>query len=150
MTMSKMFDSEVTYNLGVGYDFTDSTKLVLNHSTGFKAPTFNDLYYPFGGNPELKPETSETTEVLLKQSFELGQFGISLYQTEVENLIAWAPQDNGIWAPQNINAADIQGAEFELNLAHGNFRHDFQPCNILTRKIKTTGAQLVSSCKRSL
>ena len=44
-------DSEVTYNLGVGYDLTDNTKLAVNHSTGFKAPTFNDLYYPFGGKP---------------------------------------------------------------------------------------------------
>lgn len=134
-------DSETTYNLGLGYDLTDSTKLAVNHSTGFKAPTFNDLYYPFGGNPELESETSETTEILLKQGLENGALGISLYQTEVENMIAWAPLPSGIWTPQNINNADIQGAEIELTVTHNALTHDFSLAYIDTED-KATGEQL--------
>ena len=117
-------DSEVTYNLGLGYDLTPSTKLAVNHSTGFKAPTFNDLYYPFGGNPNLESETSDTTEVLLKKGLDNGAFGISLYRTDVENLIAWAPLPSGAWSPQNVNEAEIQGAEFELNYTFAGLTHD--------------------------
>ncbi len=134
-------DSEATYNLGLGYDLTDSTKLAVNHSTGFKAPTFNDLYYPFGGNPELESETSETTEILLKQSLENGALGISVYQTEVENMIAWAPLPSGVWTPQNINNADIQGAEIELTVTHNSLTHDFSLAYIDTED-KATGEQL--------
>lgn len=134
-------DSEATYNLGLGYDLTDSTKLAVNHSTGFKAPTFNDLYYPFGGNPDLESETSETTEVLLKQSLENGALGISLYQTEVENMIAWAPLPSGVWTPQNINNADIEGAEIELTVTHNALTHDFSLAYIDTED-KATGEQL--------
>lgn len=134
-------DSETTYNLGLGYDLTASTKVALNHSTGFKAPTFNDLYYPFGGNPELESETSETTEVLLKQGLTNGALGISLYQTEIENLIAWAPLPSGVWSPQNINNADIQGAEVELTVTYNNLTHDFSLAYIDTED-KATGEQL--------
>ena len=134
-------DSEVTYNLGVGYDLADNTKLALNHSTGFKAPTFNDLYYPFGGNPDLQSETSETTEVLFKRGLENGAFGISLYQTEVENLIAWAPLPSGAWSPQNVNEADIQGAEFEFNYTYAGLTHDVSLAYIDTEDGK--GKQLI-------
>ena len=33
------------------------------YSTGFKAPSFNDLYYPVFSNPNLQPETSRNAEV---------------------------------------------------------------------------------------
>ena len=46
-------------------------------------------------NPDLESETSETTEILFKRGLENGAFGISLYQTDVENLIAWAPLPSG-------------------------------------------------------
>lgn len=117
-------DSETTYNLGLGYDLTSDTTVALNHSTGFKAPTFNDLYYPFGGNPDLESETSETTEVLLKHAFASGAFGISLYQTEVENLIEWAPLPSGAWSPQNVSEAEIQGAEVEFNYTYAGLTHN--------------------------
>ncbi|MCP4320489.1 MAG: TonB-dependent receptor, partial [Alteromonadales bacterium] len=39
-------DSETTYNASVGYQLLDSTHIAISSGTGFKAPTFNDLYYP--------------------------------------------------------------------------------------------------------
>jgi len=135
-------DSEITYNLGAGYDFSENTKLAINHSTGFKAPTFNDLYSPFGGNPDLESEQSETTEILLKHYFGLGNLGLSVYQTEVDNLIAWAPQVDGSWKPDNVNEADIQGAEFELSVNHAGLRHNLSLAYIDTED-KKTNKQLI-------
>ncbi|MSQ56396.1 MAG: TonB-dependent receptor, partial [Limnohabitans sp.] len=43
---------------GYSYLITDQLRFLGSVSTGFMAPTFNDLYYPFGGNTKLIPETS--------------------------------------------------------------------------------------------
>ncbi|MGL5996153.1 MAG: TonB-dependent receptor domain-containing protein, partial [Pseudomonas proteolytica] len=37
--------------------------LLLSYSEGFRAPSFNDLYYPGGSNPNLKPEHSKSYEL---------------------------------------------------------------------------------------
>ena len=37
--------------------------VLLTYSEGFRAPTFNDLYYPQFGNPDLKPEYSKSYEI---------------------------------------------------------------------------------------
>jgi len=37
-------------------------KLFFNYSTGFKAPSLNQLYGQYGPNPDLKPEKSESIE----------------------------------------------------------------------------------------
>ena len=39
-----------------------SLRLTAGYSTGFKAPSFNDLYYPGFSNPNLVPETSHNLE----------------------------------------------------------------------------------------
>jgi len=49
--------------LGYGYHFTDAWRVTANVSTAFRAPSFNDLYYPNSGNPLLKPERSRNTEL---------------------------------------------------------------------------------------
>ena len=57
-------DSETTYNAGIGYQLNSDTRVALNAGSGFKAPSFNELYFPaspfFAGNPDLVAETSDT------------------------------------------------------------------------------------------
>ena len=139
-------DSESTYNLGLGYDLSDATTLVLSHSTGFKAPTFNDLYSPFGGNPDLVSETSMTTELLVKHSVSAGSIGASIYKTDVDDLIEWAPQSDGSWQPSNINKAEITGFEIDTSLSTGSFLHKFSLAYIDTED-KSTGEQLIRRAK---
>ncbi|SET66754.1 TonB-dependent receptor domain-containing protein [Thalassotalea agarivorans] len=117
-------DSEVTYNAGVGINFGESTRISFNHGTGFKAPTFNDLYYPASpyssGNPDLVSETSSSYEILLTS--QLGKFdlNLSVYTTDVENLIQWQPDENFFYQPQNVAEAELKGAEFVAQY-NGNF-----------------------------
>jgi vitamin B12 transporter len=46
-------NSENTYNFGVGHKVDEDTRVVLNYGTGFKVPTYNDLYYPGFGTQTL-------------------------------------------------------------------------------------------------
>jgi vitamin B12 transporter len=118
---------EATYNASVGYQINDTWLLSLNRSTGFKAPSFNDLYWPGSGNPDVKPESITSNEILIRNQFSHdgfdGSIEVSFFDSEIENLIAWAPDATGAWKPSNINQAEIQGFELTLNATDGNFSH---------------------------
>lgn len=84
----------------------------VNASIGsaFKAPSFNELYYPWFGNPALRPETS--------RSLEWGVAGgsawawrVQAWQTRVEDLISW---DAALFSANNIERARLRGIEAAL------------------------------------
>jgi vitamin B12 transporter len=119
---------EATYNASVGYQINDTWLLSLNRSTGFKAPSFNDLYWPGSGNPDVKPESITSNEILIRNQFSHdgfdGSIEVSFFDSEIENLIAWAPDAiTGAWKPSNINQAEIQGFELTLHATDGDFSH---------------------------
>jgi len=120
-------DQETTYNASIGYQLTDSWLVSYSHATAFKAPSFNDLYWPDSGNAELVPEHVTSNEILLRNQFENGSIEVSIYNSDIENLIAWAPIAPGsyIWKPANINQADIKGIELTLNADIGDLSHQF-------------------------
>lgn len=113
-------ESENTYNLGVGYKFSDDSRIVVNHGTGFKAPTFNDLYYPFGGNELLVSEFSRSSEVFFETKLDDINVSWNFYHSNVDNLIVW----DGSKA-DNIEEAEINGLEFALNFEKLGGVHDF-------------------------
>ena len=57
-----------TWQAGAGWTFVPNYRLSVRQGSGFRAPTFNDLYYPdpyTPGNPKVKPETAITKEISL-------------------------------------------------------------------------------------
>ena len=59
------FGGATTYNVGASYEVTDGLVARASYGTGFRAPTFNDLYYPdpfTPGNPDLEPESHAPTK----------------------------------------------------------------------------------------
>ncbi|WP_068715597.1 TonB-dependent receptor domain-containing protein [Vibrio tritonius] len=106
------FGGHSTWNVGLGYQLMDSLQVVANSGTGFKAPTFNDLYWPGQGNPELKPEESISNELGLRGYSDWIDWEVSVYKTDIDNLIEWAPVGaGGAWIPANVNKARIKGLE---------------------------------------
>ena len=108
----------MTYNLAWGYKLPHKTRLTASHGTAFKAPTFNDLYWPGSGNPELKPEKSLSWEVGLSGLWEAWHWSVRAFQTEIKDLINWAPAPTEEapwrWIPDNIGATKIPGVETTL------------------------------------
>jgi len=93
-------------------------RLWLKLSVGqtFRAPTFNDLYWPQYGNPELQPEHGWAYELRVESSPWPTLFGaLSLFVRSVEERIAWLPQQDNLWRPQNVNLLSIKGLDIELN-----------------------------------
>ncbi|MFB9148057.1 TonB-dependent receptor domain-containing protein [Halomonas alkalicola] len=116
---NQAFGDEVTGSLALGYDLDDSHTLRASYGTAFRAPTFNDLYWPFEdfgdwgsyqGNPDLRAETSSTVEVGIRGQYQAFYWDLAGYQSHVDDLIA-TETINGDSRPTNINEARIRGVE---------------------------------------
>ena len=103
------FGGHTTGNLAWGMEFASDLRLTASVGTAFKAPTFNELYYPFFGNPALDPESSRSMELGLGQRRGGWHWQLSAYDTRIDDLIAY---DAAIGLPNNIDEARIRGAEF--------------------------------------
>jgi len=140
-------DSEITYNISAGLRFAQDSIVSLNIGSGFKAPSFNDLYYPShpvyggGGNPNLQAETSDSIELLLKTSVASVETELSIYNTKIDNLIEG-------WPPININKANINGVELTLSRELLGLNHQVQ-LNYLDATNDETDERLIRRAKQS-
>ena len=141
-------DSESTYNLSAGLRFAKDSLVSLNIGSGFKAPGFNDLYYPFGGNENLIAETSDSIELLVKSEFSGIDVELSIYNTKIDNLIEWQPDANFVYYPINVNKAEIDGLELTLAAALLGLNHQVQ-FNYLDAKDSTTEQPLIRRAKQT-
>lgn len=114
---NQQFGDENTWNAALTLPLGNANDLILSYSEGFRAPTFNDLYYPdfcFGSmcfpsaNPELTPERSRSYELQWRSRYsDTGSLQASVYRTEIEDAIVL--DENFI--PQNVQTARINGFE---------------------------------------
>jgi vitamin B12 transporter len=118
---NEAYGEETTGAVALGYKVGQHHRLRGSYGTAFRAPTFNDLYYPGFGNPNLEAETSETTELGVRGQYQKWFWDLALYETDVDNLIAFAFQ-GGIGAPYNVNQARIRGAELTAGVELDQWR----------------------------
>ena len=83
----------------------------------FRAPTFNELYYPGYGNPDLKPEDAWLTDLGLDWHRAAGNWTLGakvdgFYNYLKEKIIS-APSaaDPYVWLPYNIGRVEAWGAD---------------------------------------
>ncbi|MEJ5082993.1 MULTISPECIES: TonB-dependent receptor domain-containing protein [unclassified Ochrobactrum] len=111
---NEQFGDVVTYNAGASYEILPDLVLRSSFGTGFRAPTFNELYYPGYANPDLQPEKSRSYEVGLNwQATDKTSLDMAFYQTWLRDAImSTAPS----YLPYNVARAKITG--FEATLSH--------------------------------
>lgn len=117
---NQQFGAHRTGSLAVGYAFAPQWELVAQYGTAFRAPTFNELYYPFFGNATLEPERSRSIELAVKGHAGPGRWRVSAFQTRVLDQIAF----DSNFLPANIDEARIRGIEAELSLHWGSWQID--------------------------
>jgi vitamin B12 transporter len=108
------FGNETTGTAAWGLSFADAWRLTASYGTAFKAPTFNELYFPFFGNPALRPESSKTFEVGMGWRGNRTSVRLDAFNTDVDDLIAF---DASIFLPNNIQNARLRGAELRVDSA---------------------------------
>jgi vitamin B12 transporter len=124
--------------------------LLLSYSEGFRAPTFNDLYFPDfnrekSSNPNLKPETSKSYEVQWRSQLnDTSRLEASLYRTDLKDAIVI---DSNV--PQNVSSARINGFEAALKQELFGWQSSLGIALIDPRD-RDTGRTLARRAKRTL
>ncbi|PLX63586.1 TonB-dependent receptor domain-containing protein [Sedimenticola selenatireducens] len=150
---NEAFGDYNTGNIAWGRELTETLRLVASYGTGFRAPTFNDLYYqdPWGsnGNPNLTPEESESVELSLRGSQSWGGWNINLFRTDIEGLIDWVEIAPFTYQPQNVDRARIDGLEAGINTQLAGWRISGN-LTLLDPRNRTTGRLLTDRNEQAI
>lgn len=110
------FGTAATGLLGYGFRIDPAWKLIAQASTGFDAPTFDDLYYPGAGNPDLKPEKSRSVDAGIEWQTAAASARLDAFRTLATDLIQFDFATN---LPENIARAHLAGFEATANWHDG-------------------------------
>lgn len=88
-------------------------KFSINISRVWRAPTFNDLYYPNNSNPDLKPEDGVSTDIGIEWANSKIKIAGTFFHIESDNLIVSEADIFYHYIPYNISKARQMGFEFE-------------------------------------
>ena len=98
--------------LGAGWRMTEAWKLLATVSTAFNAPTFNLLYFPGFGNPNLKPERARSAELGAQYASGTTLARVAWFDTRYRDLIDFPPPN---FVPTNIATARVKGLEISAS-----------------------------------
>ncbi len=107
---NEQFGGQATGSAAWSHGLAGGLRLIASFGTAFRAPTFNELYYPFFGNPALRPEHSRSAELGIDGSRGEAQWSLHTFENRVNDLIAF----DSSFLPANIETAVIRGAEGQL------------------------------------
>lgn len=149
-----VFGDATTYRLTGGYYHTETdTKLRAGYSTGFRAPSMNELFFPNFGNPNLGPEKNQSMDVGIDQYFLSKQLKLSggFFWNRYRDLIVTtfdpvlcAPFSTFGFCPQQLGNASTKGWEAGVTYTYASDRRflkglvlQAQYTNTLTRDLET-------------
>ena len=129
---NEQFGKHSTGSLAWGYTDAGGPRLSASIGSAFKAPTFNDLYWPtevypspgftyiYRGNPTLSPEKSRSVEIGAHDiKLRNAVAGLSIYQTHIRNLIDLVDSATGpselTTMPENFSSARIRGVDAQIS-----------------------------------
>ena len=88
------YGPQTTGAAAYGYFFNREWRANINYGTGFRAPTFNDLYYPGYGNTAVLPEKSKNTEAGLHYERAGLEGHVVVFSNSITNLIQASNSDS--------------------------------------------------------
>jgi vitamin B12 transporter len=140
------FGTANTGLFGYGVSLANHLRATASISNAFKAPTFNDLFYPGFSNPNLRPERAQNRELGLHYAAAGQSVNFSYFDNRIRDLIVI---NNTFSTVDNINKARIDGLEFsyagnfsdthlKVNMTSQNPRNDVTG-SVLPKRAKTFG-----------
>ena len=143
---NEAYGEETTGTAEWGYQLTQALQFTANVGTAFKAPTFNELYYPdvgfFVGNPDLEAEKSKNYGVGLLGNTDWGTWGVHAFQNKIRDLLVYQ-----FPTTENVAEAKIKGLEFDLATTLMNWQVQFN-ATVLTPEDEETGNKLPRRAQR--
>ncbi|HVL59327.1 MAG TPA: TonB-dependent receptor [Burkholderiaceae bacterium] len=98
-----------TGSLAYGYRFAPQWRLRAAVASAFRAPTFDDLYNPFGSNPALRPERARGAEAGIDWRPGGALYRVTLFAHRIRDAI----ELDSAFVPTNLNRARNRGVAFD-------------------------------------
>ncbi|MFT4154781.1 TonB-dependent receptor plug domain-containing protein [Parafilimonas sp.] len=106
------YGDNFTYSFNPSYLINNTVKIFANITSGFRAPSIGELFGPYGANPDLKPEKSNTQEAGLQAFFLEKQltFTVNGFNRNISDVIIY-----GLNGYENLNKQHDHGVQAEVN-----------------------------------
>lgn len=121
------FGSKSTYSAGYAWDFAENLSLMTSKSTGFRAPSLEQVFGPYGATV-LKPESVTSREVALEQRGAILRWRVTFYDSQVTNLISSSQTlktcSAGNFCYYNVGKASLQGASLSAGTQFAGLQLD--------------------------
>ncbi len=113
------FDENFSYSASIEWFALANLSVITAINTGFKAPSFNDLYYPladygswgtYQGNSKLSPEKSLNRRIALQYNTGSSNISASYQLSHIDDLIQWQDVGGGENKPVNLDQALLRSA----------------------------------------
>lgn len=150
---NSQFGSHATGSVSYGYRITNALRANASYGTSFRAPTFNELYFPGFGIASNKPEKGKNAEVGMHYADGTMQYSAVYYRNRLTDLLVNTttcpvePATHPFGCAYNVNKAVLTGVSLGASTELGNFSlHgslDFQD-----PEDETTGRQLARRAKQ--
>jgi vitamin B12 transporter len=140
------YGPQTTGAAAYGYFFTKEWRANINYGTGFRAPTFNDLYFPGYGNTAVLPEKSKNTEAGLHYEKPGLEGHVVVFSNSISNLIQVSNSDScpvgtGFFGcASNVSSAKITGSTLSgaTQISSLNLKGSFTQQNPVNEGTNTT------------
>lgn len=111
----------VSPRIWVSYEVSRSLAAYAGYNRSYRAPTFNELYWPedpwTGGNPRLSPEHGSGLDLgLTGRPFDWLWYRAGGFENRFSDLILWLPDTANVFRPANVDSAITTGVELEMSL----------------------------------
>jgi len=147
---NEAFGEQVTGNFGWRYNGNYGVSPFASFGNAFKAPSFNQLYFPGFGNPSLKAEESTSFEAGLAGDHDWIQWEIRAYHTNIDNLIVTVTNPaTFLSSAENVGRAQIDGIEAEIGTQIMGWNSKLN-MNLLNPKNRQTNARLPRRTEKTL
>ena len=161
----KLYRDALSPSANIRFNITDGLTLSAWGRRMYRIPTFNELYYPGYGNPELKPEDAWSGSMSADYIKGLGEHwkitaGISGFYAFLKDKIISAPTagDPSIWLPYNIGKVQSVGMDTKtgIDYTHNDWKAGIRVGYSLLSSTDRTpdsysyGSQIAYTAKHSL
>ena len=149
---SSQYGSKNTGSLGYGYRIAPGLRLIASYGTSFRAPTFNELYYPGFGLPSNRPEEGRNREIGLRYEQGGTALGAVAYRNRLTDLLVNTTPcplpgfRNG--CAYNVNKATLEGFSLSASQQLGSGFALSASADLQDPHDDSTGKLLVRRAKR--
>jgi len=147
---NEAFGEQLTGNFGWRYNGGYGISPFASFGNAFKAPSFNQLYFPGFGNPSLKAEQSTSFEAGLAGDHDWLQWEVRAYHTNIDNLIVTVTNPvTFLSSAENVGKAQIDGIEAEIGTQWMGWNSKLN-MNLLSPKNRESNMRLPRRAEKTL